>query len=42
MDMVSFGPDIENPHSPDERLRISSVEPFWRLLTTTLAMIAKG
>jgi dipeptidase D len=25
LDMISFGPDIENAHSPDERVRIASV-----------------
>ncbi|MFB3813791.1 MAG: aminoacyl-histidine dipeptidase [Terriglobales bacterium] len=39
MQMVSFGPQIENPHSPNERLKISSVEPFWRFLTTVLERI---
>ena len=32
LDMVSFGPQIEAPHSPDERVSISTVERFWRLL----------
>ncbi len=32
MDMVSLGPQIENPHSPAERVQISSVENFWELL----------
>ena len=32
MEMISLGPDIENPHSPWERLRISSVVKVWRLL----------
>jgi dipeptidase D len=32
LDMVSFGPQIEAPHSPDERVGIASVERFWRLL----------
>ena len=26
--MVTFGPQIENPHSPNERVLISSVESF--------------
>jgi dipeptidase D len=26
VDMISFGPDIENAHSPDERVRVASVE----------------
>jgi di/tripeptidase len=32
LDMVSFGPQIEAPHSPDERVEIATVERFWRLL----------
>ena len=36
MDMISFGPQIENPHSPDERVQIGSVEKFWKLLVATL------
>jgi len=39
-DMVSFGPQIEFPHSPDERVRISSVERFWRLLVAAVAEAA--
>ena len=36
MDMVSLGPQIEFPHSPDERVKIKSVADFYRLLTGTL------
>jgi dipeptidase D len=36
MQMISFGPQIENPHSPNERVQISSVQEFWKLLTTLL------
>jgi dipeptidase D len=32
LDMVSFGPQIEAPHSPDERISIPTVERFWQLL----------
>jgi dipeptidase D len=32
LDMVSFGPQIVAPHSPDERVSIPTVERFWRLL----------
>ena len=39
MDMVSFGPDLEGPHSPDERVSISSTERFWTFLTTLLARL---
>jgi dipeptidase D len=40
MDMISFGPQIEFPHSPDERVLIPSVERFWRVLAATLAELA--
>jgi len=36
MQMVSFGPTIMNPHSPDERVQISTVESFWKFLTQAL------
>ena len=41
MDMISFGPQIEYPHSPDERVEIGSVERFWRLLTAVIEELAK-
>ncbi len=40
MDMASFGPQIENPHSPDERVRVPSVKDFWDLLALTLKKLA--
>jgi dipeptidase D len=36
MQMASFGPQIENPHSPGERVQISSVESFWKYLKAVL------
>lgn len=36
MDMISFGPTIKHPHSPDEKVNIASVEKFYRLLLATL------
>jgi len=39
MQMVSFGPHIVDPHSPSERLKISSVGPFWAFLTGLLERI---
>ena len=33
LDMLSIGPPIEAPHSPDERVSIPTVERFWRLLS---------
>ena len=37
--MISFGPTIESPHSPLERLRLPTVEPVWELLTELLAQM---
>lgn len=37
MDMISFGPDLQYPHSPDERVSISSVQKVWTFITETLA-----
>ena len=39
MDMISIGPDLESPHSPDERVRIESVANTWRYITAVLAKI---
>ncbi len=36
MDMISFGPTIRNPHSPEERVHAGSVETFWKFLTAAL------
>jgi dipeptidase D len=32
LDMLAIGPQIEGPHSPDERVSIPTAERFWRLL----------
>jgi dipeptidase D len=42
MDMVAFGPQIEFPHSPDERVRVASVEPFYRVLTRTIEALGSA
>ncbi|MDA7803320.1 aminoacyl-histidine dipeptidase [Crocinitomix sp.] len=36
-DMISFGPTIKNPHSPDEKVNIKSVQKFWDFLLEVLA-----
>lgn len=36
MDMVSFGPTIRHPHSPDEKVNVPTVEKFWNFLVETL------
>jgi len=35
-DMISFGPTIRFPHSPDEKINIESVSKFWKYLVATL------
>lgn len=40
MDMISIGPQIEFPHSPNERVKVDSVGRFWELLTGTLEELA--
>ena len=39
LDMVSFGPTIRFPHSPDEKVNIATVEKFWDWLVLTLENI---
>ena len=39
LDIVSFGPNIYNPHSPSEYVEIDSVERFYNFLLTTLENI---
>ena len=39
MDMISIGPDLQHPHSPDERVSIPSVARTWDFIVTTLARI---
>ena len=37
MDMISFGPQIDFPHSPDERVKVATVGEFYEVLTAVLA-----
>ncbi len=39
LDMVSIGPTICHPHSPNEAVSISSVQKFWRFLTASLRQL---
>jgi dipeptidase D len=39
LDMISFGPTIRYPHSPDEKVNIESVGKFYDFLVTTLKHI---
>jgi dipeptidase D len=38
-DMISFGPTIRFPHSPDEKVNIETVQKFWDFLVLTLENI---
>ncbi len=40
-DMVSIGPTIKFPHSPDEKIEIATVAQYWQLLTTVLEKAPK-
>jgi len=40
MDMVSIGPTIRFPHSPDEKVEIATVDLYWQLLVKLLEEIA--
>ncbi|MDR3297368.1 MAG: aminoacyl-histidine dipeptidase [Prevotellaceae bacterium] len=36
LDMISCGPTIFNPHSPDERVEVKSVEKWWNFMLAAL------
>ncbi len=37
MEMISFGPTMKNPHSPDEKLNIPSMGKLWDFLVALMA-----
>ncbi len=41
LDMISFGPTIRNPHSPDEMVNITTVKLFYDYLVETLRHVQK-
>ena len=41
LDMLSFGPEIQFPHSPDERVSVPTVERFWTLLIGVVDEVSK-
>lgn len=41
MEMVSLGMTIEHPHSPNERVKISAVDEFYRFLLAALETISE-
>ena len=40
MDAVSYGPTIKGAHSPDERVEIATVAPFWEATLKILGRLA--
>jgi dipeptidase D len=40
MEMISLGPTLRNPHSPDERLLLPSIRPVWDFTAALLASYA--
>ena len=38
--MVSVGPQIEFPHSPDERVSIPTVQRFWTFLVGVVETVS--
>ncbi len=42
MDMISFGPDLRDPHSPNEGLYIPSLEKIWRFMVALLESYGKN
>jgi dipeptidase D len=41
LDMLALGPQIDAPHSPDERVSIPTVERFWKLLVAVVDDLSK-
>jgi dipeptidase D len=41
LDMLALGPQIEFPHSPDERVSVPTVERFWKLLVGFLDELSR-
>ncbi len=41
LDIISFGPDQENVHTPNERVNLNSLEHVWKLLLRILERLSK-
>ena len=39
--MISVGPQIDFPHSPDERVKVASVAEFYEVLLAVLEELAR-
>jgi len=42
LDMISFGPTIKGAHTPEERIRINTVDMFWKFLLKILEEIPES
>ena len=42
MDLVSFGPTLRSPHTPNERCHIPSVGKYWDFVKTILERIPEA
>jgi dipeptidase D len=42
LDILSYGPDIQGAHSPDERVRIPTVEKMWEFTLALLEDLARA
>jgi dipeptidase D len=42
LDMLAIGPQLEAPHSPDERVSIPTVQRFWKLLVGIVDDLSAG
>lgn len=42
LDMISFGPTIKHPHSPDEKVDIATVQKFWDYLVEILKNVPEN
>ncbi|NIP35258.1 MAG: aminoacyl-histidine dipeptidase [Thermoplasmata archaeon] len=38
--MISIGPTIKNPHSPDEYIDLTTVAPFWNWVVALLSRLS--
>ena len=39
LEMIAFGPDIFDAHTPTESLPVDTVEPFWRFVVELAASL---
>ena len=37
--MISIGPTIKNPHSPDECLKITDIDKIWQFMAELLKQL---